>query len=949
MKKILLAFSMLLASCSLIACVEDTTFTTTTSTSSSTTSSQTTVTTSNVFCEIGYHDEGGQCVPDESIQTLGEVLGLDDVTIIKGHYFQTMKGIQVLTQEGEDVTYLLEVSGNVEYGTVGDYELQYSITLDDQTYTTNRTVSVVEGTYVAPTQTRPATQNGTVFLSYGSYSSGTNTTIDHPVVPTYLEKDLLSDAVPSSSWWTSLLVQNYGGSNGIYTNPLRVAYSNQGMEITNPEDGFVQFWYNNNLQTIAQFPIALKDSYLKSSTLNEGYTTQVISYGDSHVKVAMRNVGSSIDQLVTTLVQGSPYAFVESANKSTLTYTMDVNGVDDYRYFDLSGNLLSDSTYVGNAIIVEMVHRHSGYEASPPANLGAAQYSDKFYMINAPEGTTFTLSSYQHPFGKINRVSMALGDGNYLSICALNNLSEAAFYHQNAYSFVDDTFIQYEVDHQLSQVVTTFHNTIRTLREESEPTMILMPHQYKNSIASLTDYNYRTVRGTLKTMVGNSFQTVLSFDGILPGFTLPTDSSFDRDAVVSYLHSLIEQTAISDSENYLNAEGPYWNSKAIYPLAQGMIIASQLGEDQLLSDLRSNLSYLLEDWYSYTGTSDGKYLYYDNNWGSVYYSNNDFNTASELSDHSFTHGYLIFGSAVLAMYDPEFAMEYGPMVDFLLDDYLYPYRSDATFAYLRNFDPYAGHSWAHGFGTFAEGNNLESSSEALNSWNAGYLWALVQGDIDRMDASIYGFATELSAAKEYWFDYDDTNWDPVYGNVVDVAGMVWGGKFDYATWFGANPTFIYGIQWIPTGEYLTSYALDDTEYQKLSDIFATYLAAKGGVIDTWYSNMWAIEAIINPVQAIADFDATKIEGDDYPSELAGSYWMVHSLASLSRRTTDIWMGLQENVASTVYKTTEGDYVAMVWNPSTESQTVRFYNQDGLVTETTVSANSFTKVSLTQAL
>ena len=70
--------------------------------------------------------------------------------------------------------------------------------------------------------------------------------------------------------------------------------------------------------------------------------------------------------------------------------------------------------------------------------------------------------------------------------------------------------------------------------------------------------------------------------------------------------------------------------------------------------------------------------------------------------------------------------------------------------------------------------------------------------------------------------------------------MVWGGKHDYATWFGANPTFIYGIQWLPTGEYLTSYALDDEEHAKLSSIFESYLDAKNQTIDTWYSNMWFI-------------------------------------------------------------------------------------------------------------
>ncbi len=285
------------------------------------------------------------------------------------------------------------------------------------------------------------------------------------------------------------------------------------------------------------------------------------------------------------------------------------------------------------------------------------------------------------------------------------------------------------------------------------------------------------------------------------------------------------------------------------------------------------------------------------------------------------------------------------MVDLLLDDYMFTERENPGFEYLRNFDPWAGHSWAHGFGTFAEGNNLESTSEALNSWNAGYLWALATGDEARMEAAIYGFATELSASKEYWFDWDEENWDPAFGDYVDVAGMVWGGKHDYATWFGANPTFIYGIQWLPLGEYLTSYSLSENDYDKLSSIFATYLEAKGGVIDTWFSNMWSIQAIIDSDIALSQFDASKILNDDYPADLSQAYWMVNALASLGRRTNEVWMEIQMGVSSTIYETDSGTVFAMIWNVSGEEKTVDFYNQLGLYISIEVEGNSFTKIQL----
>jgi endoglucanase Acf2 len=873
----------------------------------------------------------------EPQETIGEVVGIDDTQVIIGHYFNPTKNIAVYSSKGKDLTSYLEIYGSVDYGTLGDYELNYTLSYNGDTISLFRTISVVEGTYSAPVGSRPIPLVGRITMGSGSYSSATNSLIAHPINPGYIENDLLGVAIPSSGWWTTLLVDNYGGGNGIYTNPLRAAFSNDGLEITNPQDGFVQYWNPEGYQTIAQFPIAIKDLFLKSTDLNLGYTTKVIDYSDSSVKVAMRNTSSTIDELVITLVQGSPYIFAETANKNAVTLKMEQGA--NVEFYDLDGSLISGTTHSGSGIVVKYVQRHSGYNCSPPANVLNPEYSDKYYLVNTPANSTFSMNN--------NVLSMSLGDGNYLSVAALNDLSEIDFYHEFGYSKIADTAITYEIDYENSFVYTDYFSILQNLDGDSSayPLQALMPHHYKYSNAVTSDYSYRTVRGTLKVMEGNYFQTALSFNGLLPGYTLPENDEFSSTNTVSYLQDLDSRTEIDDPDNFLNDEGPYWNSKALYPLAQAIIIADQLGEEELKTTFIGKLRYLLSDWYTYTDSSDERYLHYNNAWGTVYYSNDDFGTATGLSDHSFTHGYLIYASSVLAMYDTSFVEDYGLMVDLLLNDYMYPDRTSSEFEYLRNFDPWAGHSWAHGFGNFAEGNNLESTSEGLNSWNAGYLWALATNDTDRMEAAIYGFATEISAIKEYWFDYDDENWDPKFGDYVDVAGMVWGGKHDYATWFGANPTFIYGIQWLPTGEFLTNYALNDEDYNKFSSIYATYLSAKNGTIDTWYSNMWAIQAIIDPQVAITQFNANQILSDDYPAELAGSYWMINALESLGRRTSDIWMELQMGVTSTIYKNADNEVYAMIWNVSAESRNVDFYNSDGFLTSVTVEGMTFNKYLL----
>ena len=866
-----------------------------------------------------------------------ELVGVDDAETILNHYFNPIKGVSATSKLGQDITSLLKVEGYVDYGTVGEYELIYTLNYNNDDITIARNISVVEGDYLTPDGSRPPGFNGYVGLGDGSYSTGTNTFITHPIDPMNIENDLLPYAIPSSGWWTTLLVDNYGGGNGIYLNPLRTAFSNEGMEITNPQDGFVQYWNPDGYQTMAQFPIAIKDLFLKSNNLDLGYHTEVIDYSDYAVKVAMRNNGSYEDEVVVTLAQGSPYVFAETADKQALTITLEQGA--QVNYYDLEGNVINGGSFLGDGMVMEYVQRHSGYDCSPPANVGQPEYSDKYYLVNTPANTQFTITN--------NVLSMSLGDGNFISVAAINNLSETLYYHNHGYHLPLSTSVDYDIDYDNSNVYTNYIMTPQTLRNDlsSQPLQALMPHQYKNSNATLTDYFYRTVRGSLYIMEGNYFQTTLDFNGLVPGYTLPTNSEFSALKSKEYLDLLNDETEYTDTSNYYNDEGPYWNSKALYPLAQGIIIADQLGEDDTKLDLIGKLRYLLEDWYTFDGTSDDRYLYYNNNWGSVYYSNDDFGTASGLSDHSFTHGYLIYASAVLAMYDSTFVDEYELMVDLLLDDYMSTDKKGSSFEYLRNFDPWAGHSWAHGFGNFAEGNNLESTSEALNSWVGGYLWALAVNDTTRMEAAIYGFVTEMNAIKEYWFDYDEENWDPDYGDYVDVAGIVWGGKHDYATWFGANPTYIYGIQWLPTGEFLTNYAINDKDYTKFSSIYQTYLDAKNGEIDTWFSNMWTIQAIINPTTAIQQFNESLILADDYPAEIGGSYWMINALQTLGRRTTDIWMKIDMGVSSSIYEDSDGNIYAMIWNVSDMEKTVVFYSGDQVMQTVLVSAKEFVTVQL----
>ena len=97
----------------------------------------------------------------------------------------------------------------------------------------------------------------------------------------------------------------------------------------------------------------------------------------------------------------------------------------------------------------------------------------------------------------------------------------------------------------------------------------------------------------------------------------------------------------------------------------------------------------------------------------------------ELNDHHFHYGYFIRAAAEIAAARSGLGRgraAWGGMVQLLIRDIASPDRADPWFPFLRCFDPYAGHSWASGHAKFGDGNNQESSSEAMNAWAGIILW-----------------------------------------------------------------------------------------------------------------------------------------------------------------------------------------------------------------------------------
>ena len=110
------------------------------------------------------------------------------------------------------------------------------------------------------------------------------------------------------------------------------------------------------------------------------------------------------------------------------------------------------------------------------------------------------------------------------------------------------------------------------------------------------------------------------------------------------------------------------------------------------------------------------------------------------------------------------------------------------------FSAYEGHSIASGF-TGSDGDNQESTSEAVNAWAGIAQWGMVTNRPQLVDAAVSRYALEADSARTYWLGESGRLWPAAYAH--DTVGIVWGGKVDFATFFDGRPESVIGIQLLP--------------------------------------------------------------------------------------------------------------------------------------------------------
>lgn len=196
-----------------------------------------------------------------------------------------------------------------------------------------------------------------------------------------------------------------------------------------------------------------------------------------------------------------------------------------------------------------------------------------------------------------------------------------------------------------------------------------------------------------------------------------------------------------------------------------------------------------------------KFIAYDTQWNALLGNVPWYGSTENLSDHHFGWGYLIKAAALVAQYEqpgadtPWWDIEqgWGGIVNLMIRDVMdwrKPDEADPhnlSFVRCKYLNPVEGHMYADGSGNSGDGNNEESSSEAINFANACIEWGAVTGQDDIRDMGILLRSMYAQAVPMYWFNVDG---DVLPSTTADkpfpIAGQVTGAGNKHDTFFSGG-------------------------------------------------------------------------------------------------------------------------------------------------------------------
>ena len=406
------------------------------------------------------------------------------------------------------------------------------------------------------------------------------------------------------------------------------------------------------------------------------------------------------------------------------------------------------------------------------------------------DGDFFTLLAGETTYGlvvddgKVADKKITLSKGGSATWFVVPTDGDAGTLAGLAKNKITGSSVSYEVTDD--KVTTTL-----TYEADGGTVFAIRPHQQRdldNGIKADLG-TYPNIYGTLTVASGNELT-----------YTVPTSqptSALDLSKL-----SGDEKTELSDAVTKDCAELPdfpadtYFGGKALYRAAMLWQLATQLELADAAKQVGDKLTETLQKWCEPKGadTRDAFCFVYDEQGKGIVGLTPSFGS-DEFNDHHFHYGYFLYAAGVLSQDNPDLAKQLQPVMDLVAAD-IGSNAGNGAFPDRRVFDVYAGHSWASGTSPFADGNNQESSSEAITAWTGLAKWAKSTGNDALETEAVWMLSTEAQAGLDYWTNFDHA--EPVYsGYGHQIVTLNWGGKRDYATWFSPEPAAMLGILVIP--------------------------------------------------------------------------------------------------------------------------------------------------------
>ena len=312
-----------------------------------------------------------------------------------------------------------------------------------------------------------------------------------------------------------------------------------------------------------------------------------------------------------------------------------------------------------------------------------------------------------------------------------------------------------------------------------------------------TDLHYDTIQGAAPVCTGTALR--LAVDTVRPADALDLSglSSAERETLVAQVRA---DASTVDASSY--AADSYGGGKDLYRVANLYRLATQLDLPSVAKALKTSVVGELDQWFDPAGcgTRTARCFAYDPTVHGLVGQEASFGS-DEFNDHHFHYGYILSAAAVLAADDPALVTRWRTVADLVAADIASP-EATASFPELRVYDPYAQHSWASGYSPFADGNNQESSSEAVSAWNGVAQWGEVSGSSSLATVGTWLLSNEAASAARDVLDPSLSAF-PDFRHVV--VSLTWGGKRDHATWFSAAAAAPAGIELIPMPAVAASY------------------------------------------------------------------------------------------------------------------------------------------------